>query len=90
MALQTRDIMDSVERDLKYTEDILEKNETPWNYGRIYSSANDSMDYIIPLLDIKDKDILTVLGSGDQAFHFYENGATNIELYDINKLALYY
>ena len=59
MALQTRDIMDSVERDLKYTEDILEKIETPWNYGRIYSSANDSMDYIIPLLDIKDKFILS-------------------------------
>ena len=90
MALQMGDIMDSIERDLKYTEDILEGNETPWNYGKIYSSANDSMDYIMPLLDIENKDILTVLGSGDQAFHFYENGATNIELYDINKLCLYY
>lgn len=82
--------MDSVERDLKYTEDIFDRKETPWNYGKIYSSANDSMDYIIPLLDIENKDILTVLGSGDQAFNFYENGATSIELFDINKLALYY
>ena len=90
MALQMGNIMESVERDLKYTEDILEGNETPWNYGKIYSSANDSMDYIMPLIDLDKKDILTVLGSGDQAFNFYENGSTNIELYDINKLTLYY
>ena len=82
--------MDSIEKDVSYSCDIIERKETPWNYDKIYSSANDSIDYIMPLLNVEKKDILTVLGSSDQAFHFYDNGASNVDLYDINKLTIYY
>ena len=32
----------------------------------------------------------TVLASGDQAFYFYDNGAKKVDLFDINKLSIYY
>ena len=59
------------------------------NYNLIFSSSNELLKPIMSNFDFKDKKVLTVLGSGDQAFHFYKNGVTNIDLFDVNKLTIY-
>lgn len=44
-------------------------------YDRVYSETNDPCDKIISKFDVKDKSVLTVLCSVDQAIQFYVNGA---------------
>jgi len=65
--------------------------ETRFNsYDRVYFDTNEACDDIISKFDFKDKKVLTVLASGDQAFQFYKNGAKSVDLFDINKLTFYY
>lgn len=86
-------IRDIVKYDIKKTDEMF---QAPYGssrfttYDRVYSETNELCDKIISKFDVKDKSILTVLGSGDQAFQFYANGAKNVDLFDINKLTIYY
>ena len=82
--------MTSLDMDLYYTWKIINGEDVPINYGKIYMSTNDSMNLIDRFVDVYDKDVLTVLGSGDQAFHFMNGGARSVDLFDINKLSIYY
>ena len=59
-------------------------------YDRVYSETNDPCDKIISKFDVKDKSVLTVLCSVDQAIQFYVNGEKDIDLFDINMLTIYY
>lgn len=59
-------------------------------YDRVYSETNDPCDKIISKFDVKDKSVLTVLCSVDQAIQFYVNGAKDVDLFDINMLTIYY
>ena len=75
-----KDIDDIAKYDIKKTDEML---QAPYGssrfttYDRVYSETNEACDKIISKFDVKDKSILTVLGSGDQAFQFYINGAKN-------------
>ena len=86
-------IRDIVKYDIKKTDEMF---QAPYGsskfttYDRVYSETNEPCDKIISKFDVKDKSVLTVLGSGDQAFQFYVNGAKNVDLFDINKLTIYY
>ena len=79
--------------DIKKTDEMF---QAPYGsskfttYDRVYSETNEPCDKIISKFDVKDKSVLTVLGSGDQAIQFYVNGAKNVDLFDINKLTIYY
>ena len=89
--------MDKLNNIAKYDIDKTDEMfQTPYGssrfttYDRVYSETNEACDKIISKFDVKDKSVLTVLGSGDQAFQFYINGAKNVDLFDINKLTIYY
>lgn len=80
---------------LNYKEDIEKTKKVLWcqsvdGYDKIYFSSNECLKDIFYNTDFTNKKVLTVLGSGDQAFHFYSHNATDVDLFDKNKLALYY
>ena len=82
----------TVIQDIKKTEEMLYSyyyNRFS-TYDKVFFETNEKCDKIISNYDVKDKTILTVLGSGDQAFQFYNHGAKNVDLFDINKLTIYY
>jgi len=79
--------------DIEKTDEMFQRGvrETRFNsYDRVYFDTNEACDEIISKFDFKDKKVLTVLASGDQAFQFYIHGAKSVDLFDINKLTFYY
>ena len=81
--------MESVGADI-YRTRLVAKMQRTSRYNMIYFYSNDELSSIFSNFDFKDKDILTVLGSGDQAFHLYNLGAHSVDVFDINKLTIYY
>ena len=79
--------MNELEKDIYYTQHL---NEGSPYYSGVYFSTNEHLDKILINFDIKDKKVLTCVGSGDQAFHFINYGAKSVDLFDINKLTFYY
>ena len=59
-------------------------------YNKIYMSSNESLGNLFLNFDISGKDVLTVLGSSDQLFYSYLNGAKKVDCFDINVLARHY
>ena len=59
-------------------------------FDKIYFASNENIRGICSNFDFNDKKVLSVLSSGDQAFHLYNNGAKSIDLFDINDFCLYY
>ena len=57
---------------------------------QIYFNTNECLNDIFDNFDFKEKRILSVLGSGDQAFHLINRGARKIDLFDCNSIAIYY
>lgn len=88
--------MKDVDKDIKNTRIVIENGPGYWAkdegnfYSKLYFSTNESASDIIKYFDIKNKDILTVIGSGDQAFCFCKYSPKGIDLFDKNKLAIYY
>lgn len=83
------DDMNSIEEDIKNTISFI-NGKTIKGYGRIYSSSNEDILDLYADIDFKNKNVLSVLASGDQAFMAYLKGATSVDLFDVNKLTLYY
>lgn len=77
-----------VDIDVLNTVEILDGN-SHMNYNLLFSSSNELLKPIFSNFDFKEKDVLSVLGSGDQAFHFFKAKVGKLDLYDINKLAIY-
>lgn len=83
--------MNNVCYDIKMTKDVFTQYDDGYKkYDKIYNSSNDSYQSIISNFDIREKNVLSVIGSGDQAFHLYKSGAKVVDLFDINKLTIYY
>lgn len=81
--------MNRIDKDVMNT--ILVMNEHfEENYERLYFQSNELLHKIFSNFDLEGKDVLTVAGSGDQAFHCYKNGAKSIDLFDKNPLTIYY
>lgn len=76
-------------KDIKKT-DLVMHDETVKKYDKLYFSSNENLHYIFKDMDFTGKNVLTVLASGDQAFKFYDHNAKHVDLFDINKLTLYY
>lgn len=81
--------MSNVDFDIEMTGRLMNGITHP-NYNKVYFSSNEDLKTIFSSFDFNNKNILTVLGSGDQAFHFYNKGANQVDLFDINKLTIYY
>lgn len=58
--------------------------------GHVYLNSNEQLDSVFTDFDFRDKNIFSVLGSGDQAFHLINRGARRVDLFDINVLTKYY
>lgn len=76
--------------DVFAVQRVLDREETSNMYNSIYFHSNERLKEIFSNVDVKDKDVLTVLASGDQAFYAYDNGAKSVDTFDINKLAIHY
>lgn len=83
--------MTDVENDVNETLKISYISKITFcKYGSVYPYSNEKLNVLFKNLDLNDKDVLTVSGSGDHAFYSYNNGANNVDLFDINILAKYY
>lgn len=56
----------------------------------IYKGTNENLKDIFNRYNVKDKDVLTVLASSDQALSFFYSGAKTIDTFDRSYLTLYY
>lgn len=56
----------------------------------VYPETNENLVEIFNKLDIKDKDVLTVLASSDQLFSFYYYGADTVDTFDRSYSTLHY
>lgn len=56
-------------------------------FNKIYNFTNENLSSFNKIYNFSNAKILSVLGSGDQYFTSLLNGASEIELYDINILA---
>ena len=81
--------MTFVNRDLTNTGIVLGGRFLS-NYNRIYFHSNEDLRQLFSNIDVNNKDVLSVLASGDQVFHLYDRGSRHIDLFDINKLTVYY
>ena len=57
-------------------------------YDGLYYSANEEVEEILSNFSLENKNVLSVIGSGDQAFHLYNFSANKIDLFDRNKLSI--
>lgn len=62
-------------------------NEVTDGYSYIYQKCNEDLGVLFDKVSVKDKDVLSVVGSGDQVFSSIYNGCNSIEMFDINILA---
>lgn len=81
--------MTNVFSDVLATENVLNKSYDDY-HDRVYFRSNEDLDAVFSHFDVKEKNVLSVLGSGDQAFHLIKRGAKSIDLFDKNKLTIYY
>ena len=75
-----------VSDDIENTRSILLGGKS----ANVYFETNEYVGEILDNFDVENKKVLTVLASGDQAFHFYNKGAKKVDVFDINKLTFYY
>lgn len=80
----------TVNDEIGQTQAVVDCKCSSDNYNSIYFHSNESLNSIFDCVDVSGKECLTVLASGDQAFHLYNRGAKNVEMFDINRLTIYY
>ena len=66
-----------VDVDVLNTIDTLNGNGK-MNYNLLFSASNELLKPIFSNFDFMGKDVLSVLGSGDQAFHFFKKDNSKI------------
>lgn len=96
------EILEDLNKTLKMCKNINSKNSInsilDWakssnSFSKIsqcYQFTNEQLDDYYSQIDLKDKDVLTVCGSGDQVICALLNGAKKVDTFDSNKLTYYY
>ena len=56
----------------------------------VYFNSNERLNSIFGHFDFNEKEIFSVLGSGDQAFNLINRGASRVDLFDRNNNTFYY
>lgn len=83
--------MTNVENDVLETFNFDDYSRNTYTkYSPVYPYTNEDLESLFSNLNVFGKNVLTVAGSGDQAFYAYHNGAKNVDLFDINCLTRYY
>jgi len=78
-----------VSYDLERALDLCVKKENKY-YNKIYPRTNENLELLFSNFDVYNKDVLSVLASGDQVFSARYLGARKVDSFDINKLTIYY
>jgi uncharacterized LabA/DUF88 family protein len=73
-------------KNIQQTIDSL-KNIRAGNIAPLYIYATEQISKYYSKLDLKQKKILTIIGSGDQAFNAFFYGAKEVVCFDINQLS---
>ena len=60
------------------------------DHDRIYYSSNEDLKSLLSEVELQDKKVLSVLGSGDQVFSLHLKDVKSIDTFDINPLSKYY
>lgn len=81
--------MNIIDKDILGAQDVYNTKYSP-NYNKVYYNTNEDLINLFNNVNINNKDVLTVLGSGDQSFVCYEKDARSVDVFDINKLTIYY
>ena len=79
-------MVNRVDEDIDITRATLSGRRS----AKVYYETNEYVGEILDNFDVQNKNVLTVLGSGDQAFHFYNKGAKRVDVFDKNPLTIYY
>ena len=87
--------MEKTIKNLKLAQSLIENEykyslEYFYRFRQIYPFTTQNLKEQYKFFDLKDKEVLTVEGSGDQILELLLNGATNIDAFDINPLTEYY
>lgn len=80
--------MINIDDDIVHTNYVL--NHFMSKYDAVYFCTNENISSIFKNIDVKNKKVLSILGSGDQTFYLVKNGVKDIDVFDINKLTFYY
>lgn len=79
-----------VKEDFEALRLLIRKSKECPNHTKVFKETNENVKGILNQFDIKNKSVLTVLASGDQALNILNRKASIVELFDINKLTIYY
>ncbi len=82
-------MLKEVNEDLNRAID-LSFNKNDIRYSKIYPHTNENLKQLFANFDVRDKEVLSVLGSSDHVFWSLCEGAKNVDTFDINKLTIYY
>ena len=85
--------MRALQKDLKLAKEILEDRDDFYDFlgpDRLYLRSNEPLAFILSQLDVSGQDVLSVLGSSDQVFSFYYEGANSVDAFDIHPLTEHY
>lgn len=78
--------MDSVQKDL----DSIFKERKDKKFAYLYSRTNEDLNSLFNLINVKDKDVLSVLSSSDYLFSLLYKGVCVIDTFDINAITYRY
>lgn len=78
--------MNTIKSDLNYI--FNDKNGDTFAY--LYSRTNEDLKKLFELIDVRDKNILSVLSSSDYLFSALFKEAGNVETFDINRITYRY
>lgn len=81
--------MQNISKDIERLHEVI-KGETIDRWSSIYSRSNEDLNIILKYIDVKDKDVYSVLSSSDMLFYLYLNGAKTVDTFDINQLTYRY
>lgn len=82
--------MTNIEYDISKTKDVLDGKLVLDSFRKVFFTSNENLPMIFKNVDFTDKNVLSVVGSGDQMFHSYASGAKHVDVFDKNKLTFYY
>lgn len=81
--------MENVDADIEQSRFIFDRSHSRL-YDNVYPRSNEDLRGLYSYVDLYGKSVLSVLGSSDQVFYAYMNGALSVDAFDKNKLSLYY
>jgi hypothetical protein len=85
--------MDMLRSDIKVANRILEGYGEDYSNDKrnvIYNISTEEIDHFMPVLNVENKKVLAVAGSGDQLLTCALNGAKSVDAFDINPFQIYF